>query len=149
MALSTLVQDWIRIQSQHPSPKSNIPYTALEPPNEIRCLESTGNAPHKKTHLGLINLISLSPLWLKVSLIVKKLSTLSLWIEGAQNINLKQTHTHTKTKNKQANSTTGYTFCDVNTEVTIRHNNVLITSTSRLYIRFPLGIIIKRCHVKT
>ena len=42
--------------------KSNIPYTAKEPPNEIPCLESTGNAPNKKPHLRLINPICLSPL---------------------------------------------------------------------------------------
>ena len=47
---------------QRPWPRSNIPYTAKEPPNEIRCLEFTDNTPNKKPHLKLINLICLSPL---------------------------------------------------------------------------------------
>ena len=32
---------WLKLQ--HPWPRRNIPYTALEPPNEICCLESTSN----------------------------------------------------------------------------------------------------------
>ena len=60
----------------------------------------------------------------------------------------KHTHTHThthKTKNKQ----TDYTLCDVNTEDTIRHDNAMMTSTSRVYIPYPLGTIINWCHMKT
>ena len=34
-------------------------------------------------------------------------------------------------------------MCDVNTEDTIRHNIALMTSTSRVYIPYPLGTIIK------
>ena len=50
------------LKLQHPWPWSNIPYTAKEPPIEVPCLESTGNAPNKKPHLRLINPICLSPL---------------------------------------------------------------------------------------
>ena len=50
------------LKLQHPWPRSNIPYTAKEPPDEIRCLKSPGNALNKKPHLRLINPICLSPL---------------------------------------------------------------------------------------
>ena len=65
------------------------------------------------------------------------------------------THKHTKKKkkkkeekqqknnNNKTNLTTGYTLCDVNTEDTIRHDIALMTSTSRVYIPYPLGTIIK------
>ena len=57
------------------------------------------------------------------------------------------THTHThKIKNNNTiatNLTTGYTLCDINAEDTIRHNIVLMASTSRVYIPYPLGTIIK------
>ena len=66
------------------------------------------------------------------------------------------THTHTHThihtlKNKHAttNLTTGYTLCDVNTEVTIRHNIARMTSTSRVHLPYPIGTTITRCHLKT
>ena len=36
---------WLKLQTS--CPRHNIPYTALELPNEILCLESTGNAPQK------------------------------------------------------------------------------------------------------
>ena len=53
--------------------------------------------------------------------------------------------THTK-RNKRKNNpittnlTISFTMCDVNTEVTIRHN---MTSTDRVYIPYALGTIIK------
>ena len=74
--------------------------------------------------------------------IFRKLSTLSLQKKDPRISAPKYTH-KTKTKNKQTNLTTGYTLCDVNTEDTIRHNTALITSTSRIYIPYPLGTIIK------
>ena len=49
-----------RLKLKQPWPRSNTPYTANEPPNEIRCLEFTGNIPNKKPHLRLINAICLS-----------------------------------------------------------------------------------------
>ena len=73
MALSTSVQGWIRIQSQHCilyvvliEPATSLAkeqytiYTTLKPPNEIRCLESTDSAPNKEPHLKLINPICLT-----------------------------------------------------------------------------------------
>ena len=92
---------------------------------------------------------------------MRKLSAFSLRIKGAQNITPKHakthtrtyththTHTHTqsKTKQKKSNLTTGYTLSDVNTEYTTKHDIALMTSTSR--VPYPLGIIIKRCHIKT
>ena len=73
---------------------------------------------------------------------MRKLSALSLRIKGAHNIISKHTHIHThththtqnKSKNKQANLTTDYALCGVNTEDTIRHNIALMTSASRVYI---------------
>ena len=62
VALGILVQDWNRIQLQHPWRRSNIRYKTLELPNEIRCLESTDSTPNKKLHLKLINPTCLSPL---------------------------------------------------------------------------------------
>ena len=54
------------------------------------------------------------------------------------------THTHTHKNNTLAtNLTTGYTLWDVNTEDTIRQNIALMTSTSRVYIPYPLYNIIK------
>ena len=63
----------------------------------------------------------------------------------------KKTPTTTKQKNNTTttNLTTGYTLCDVNTEDTVRHNIVLMTSASWVYIPYPLGTIIKWCHLKT
>ena len=66
----------------------------------------------------------------------------------------KHPHTHKHTKknkkknkknknNNKTNLTTGYTLCDVNTEDIIRHDIALMTSTSRVYIPYPLGTIIK------
>ena len=46
-------------------------------------------------------------------------------------------------KNNKTNLTKGYTLCDVNTEDTIRYDIALMTSTSRVYIPYPLGTIIK------
>ena len=43
-----------RLKLQHHWLRSNIPDIALEPPNEIHCMESTGNAPNKKPHLKKI-----------------------------------------------------------------------------------------------
>ena len=51
---------WSKLK--HPWTRSNIPYTAPEPPNEISCLVYTGNASNKKPHLRLINPFCLSPL---------------------------------------------------------------------------------------
>ena len=48
-----------------------------------------------------------------------------------------------KSNTTTTNLTTGYTLCDVNTEDTVRHNIALMTSTSRVYIPYPLGTIIK------
>ena len=61
----------------------------------------------------------------------------------------KDTHLHTHThkiKNNNTiatNLTTGYTLCDVNAEDTTRHNIALMASRSRVYMRYPLGTIIK------
>ena len=51
---------WLKLQ--HPWPWSNTPYIAKEPPSENPCFESTDNAPNKKPHLRLINLICVSPI---------------------------------------------------------------------------------------
>ena len=75
----TSIRSCIRIQSQHPI--LSVVLTEIQtflakgqytiystgtpkPPNEIRCLGSTANAPKKKPHPRLINLICHSPLWL-------------------------------------------------------------------------------------
>ena len=64
-------------------------------------------------------------------------------------VTLEHTHidTHLNKKNNNntiaTNETTVYTLCDVNTEDAIRHNIALVTSTSRVYIPYPLGNIIK------
>ena len=50
------------LKLQHPWLRSNIPYTTLELPDEVRCLESTDSAPNKEPHLKLINPLCLSPL---------------------------------------------------------------------------------------
>ena len=88
------------------------------------------------------------------------MGTLSPRIKGAQNITPQHTHTDThtytrahahththilkaKTSNTTTNLTTGYTLCNVKTEDTIKHNIALMTSTSRVYIPYPLGTIIK------
>ena len=110
---------------QHLWLRSNIPYTTLEPLNEIRCLESTDSAHNKKSHLKVISLICR--------------------IKGAQNITPKHTHTQSK---KQTNLTKGYTLCPVNTEDTFKYNIALMTSTCSIYIPDPLGTIIKWCHMK-
>ena len=54
-----------------------------------------------------------------------------------------ETHTYTHTNTLATNFTTGYTMYDVNTEDTTRDNIALMTSTSRVYIPYPLGTIIK------
>ena len=88
---------------------------------------------------------------------MRKLRTLSLWIKRAQNITLntlKNTHSHKQTKQtqkgeEQTKLTTGCTLFDFNTEDTMRHNIVLMTSTSRFYNPYILGIIIKCFDMKT
>ena len=74
MTLSISVQGWIIIQLQHPILQVALIETATSlakeqytiynngNPNEIRCLESTDNAPNKEPHLKLVNPICLSPL---------------------------------------------------------------------------------------
>ena len=58
-----IVSSWLSwLKLQHPWPRSNIPYAALESKNEIHCLESISNALKKKPHLRQINPIYLSPL---------------------------------------------------------------------------------------
>ena len=58
-----IVSSWLSwLKLQHPWPRSNIPYAALESKNEIHCLESISNALNKKPHLRQINPIYLSPL---------------------------------------------------------------------------------------
>ena len=123
-----------------------MPYEALESLNEIHCLKSTGNFPTKKPDLRLTNPICLSPLELKVSP-----GHLDSTDKRSPYITPKHTHTAThlhkyteKNNNTMAtNLTTRYTLCDVKTEETIRHNIALMTSTTRVYIFYPFGTIIK------
>ena len=86
---------------QNPWPRSNIPYTALELPYEVTCLEK--KKPKQETSFKANS----------NSIIVRKLSTLP------------------------------------NTGDTVRYNIALMTSTSRVFISYPLGTIIKWCHMKT
>ena len=110
---------WFKLQ--HPWLRSKIPYTTLEPPHEI-CLESTDSAPNKTKTEQPVSMNKRSPEYYPL-------------------INIKQN----KTKNKQ----TGYTLCNVNTEDTMKHNIALMTSTSRVYISYLLGTIIKWCLMET
>ena len=131
------------LKLQHPWIRSNIPHTALEPSNEIHCLESKDSAPNKEPHSKLISPICLSPLQLKVCpspLINSEKTEHSVSTNKKSPEYLSPLNTYIKqntTKNKQTDLTTGYTLCDVKTEDTIRHNIALMTSKSRVYIPLP------------